>query len=293
MDDYRKLKFKHFFDGTATEYMRNRILMSDIQFDPSGYDEFGTSLNVTSKAGAAALFMYMNYFRVDAHGAQNIPAEGVGLIVSNHAPILPFDAVMIWTAGLVELEKPRFIRTIIHRALSGIPGGSILLNRCGQIVGCDENVMKIFENENLIVVFPTGAESDFHTIFNKYKVDAFPPGFMEYAIEYRAPIIPACVTGSEESAMTIGKLDMKVMGFKHLPITPIFPWLGLLGLLPFPSKFDLHFDTPIHYYEDCHDVEPDTERVRSLVDGLHDHIQKMLNDRLGLHQAHVFRESNA
>jgi 1-acyl-sn-glycerol-3-phosphate acyltransferase len=283
MDDYRNIKLKRFFDGTATKYMRNRILMSDIKFDKNGYDEFGTSLDVASKAGALALFMYMNYFRVDAHSVENIPAEGVGLIVSNHAPILPFDAAMIWTAGLVELKKPRFIRTIIHRALSGISGASILLMRCGQIAGCDENVRKIFENENLIVVFPTGAESDFHTIFNKYKVDAFPPGFMEYAIEHRAPIIPTCVTGSEESAMTLGKIDMNVLGFKHLPITPIFPFLGLLGLLPFPSKFDLHFDTPVNYHENYPDAPPGPESVRVLVDGLHDHIQKMLNDRLGLH----------
>jgi len=166
MDDYRELKNKDFFDGTAVEFMKNKIQNSDIDFDENGYDDFGTSLEVISKVGAIILFIYKNYFKADAHGIENIPVEGPGLIVANHAPILPFDAAMIWTAGLVELEKPRFIRTIVNKSIPGIPGGSVLVIRGGQIVGCDENVKKVFENQNLIVVFPTGLKATF-TRFSK------------------------------------------------------------------------------------------------------------------------------
>jgi 1-acyl-sn-glycerol-3-phosphate acyltransferase len=282
MDDYRELTNKDFFNGTSLEFMKNKILDSDIIFDENGYDEFGTNLDVISKVGSVLLFIYKNYFKTDSHGIENIPEDGPGLIVSNHAPILPFDAAMIWMAGLVALDKPRFIRTIVNKSIPGIPGGSVLVIRGGQIVGCDENVRKVFENQNLIVVFPTGAEGDVHTIFDKYKVDKFTVGFMEYALKYRTPIIPTCVTGSEEAAMTLGKLDLNFLGFKHLPLTPLFPWLGLLGLVPLPSKFDIYFDSPIHYYEEHPDAMAEPKQVRELVDGLRSHIQGMLNERLGL-----------
>ena len=92
------------------------------------------------------LFIYKYYFRVDVHGIENLPADGPGLIVSNHAPILPFDAAMILMACLVEPEKPRFVRTIINRAIASIPFGSVLILRGGQVIGCDENVQRVFEN---------------------------------------------------------------------------------------------------------------------------------------------------
>jgi hypothetical protein len=62
----------------------------------------------------------------------------------------------------------------------------------------------------------------------------------------------------------------------------LFPWLGLLGLVPLPSKFDIYFDSPIHYYEEHPDAMAEPKQVRELVDGLRSHIQGMLNERLGL-----------
>jgi len=114
---------------------------------------------------------------------------------------------MIYIAALVEPEKPRFVRTIINKGISDIPFASFAIQRCGQVIGCDENVSRLFAKNNLILIFPTGAEGDVHTIFNKYHVDEFTVGFMEYALKFKTRIIPTVVTGSEEAALTLAKID--------------------------------------------------------------------------------------
>ena len=104
---------------------------------------------------------------------------------------------------------------------------------------------------------------------------------MEYALKYNAPVVPACVVGSEEATLTLASVDLKTFGFKHLPITPIFPWLGLAGLIPFPAKFDIYFEPPINYCKDHAHEADDPAKVQELVDGLRNKIQAMLDQVLG------------
>ena len=42
--------------------------------------------------------LFEHWFRVEVIGAENIPAEGAGLIVSNHAGVLPIDGMMTTVA---------------------------------------------------------------------------------------------------------------------------------------------------------------------------------------------------
>jgi 1-acyl-sn-glycerol-3-phosphate acyltransferase len=281
MSDYKDLKHKHFFDGTAEAFMKDLLLRSDAGMQDGQYDMIGGDINATAKTMSFFLWFYKFYFRVEVHGVENIPQDGPGLIVSNHAPIFPFDATQIALACLLEPEKPRYVRTIVNRAIADIPFFSTLMSRTGQVIGCDDNVRRVFENQNLIVVFPTGAEGDMNTIFNKYQVHEFAVGFMEYALRFRTPVTPTCVTGSEEAALTLGKINTNLAGFKHIPITPIFPWLGPLGFIPFPSKFRIYFDPQIDYHTEHREERDNPEKVRELVEGLRQHIQHMLDSALG------------
>ena len=281
MSDYKALKPRDFFNGAARDFMKDLIMRSDAGMAEGGFDAFGADPDVTADTLTVLMFFYMFYFRVEAHGVENLPDDGPGLIVSNHAPVLPFDAAMIAMAAMLEAEKPRFIRSIINRAIADIPYFSTLMYRTGQVMGCDENVRRIFENGNLVLVFPTGAEGDMNTIFNKYRVHDFTIGFMEYALRFKTPVVPTCVTGSEEAALTLAKINTNLAGFKHIPVTPIFPWLGPLGLIPFPTKFNVYFEPPIAYHEEHRADMDNPEKVRVLVDGLRDHIQDMLDRALG------------
>lgn len=280
-DDFRDLKMKDFRNGTAREFMLEKLRSSDAgMVDSETYDAFGGNIEHAADTFTAFLWMYKFYFRVEVNGIENLPVDGPGLMVSNHAPILPLDATMLCTSCLLEPEQPRLVRTIINKSIATIPYASTLLSRVGQVIGCEDNVKRIFKNQNLMLVFPTGAEGQVHSIFNKYHLDKFSVGFMEYALKYNTPIIPTCVTGSEEAAMTLAGVDLPLAGFKHFPITPIFPWLGPLGLIPFPSKFRIYVGEPVDYYTEHADKADNPVEVRKLVDDLHGKIRAMLDDAL-------------
>jgi 1-acyl-sn-glycerol-3-phosphate acyltransferase len=61
------------------------------------------------------------------------------------------------------------------------------------------------------------------------------------------PIIPCSIVGAEEIYPIIGNVKVlaRLLGFPYLPVTPTFPLLGPLGLVPLPSKWIIEFGEPI------------------------------------------------
>jgi hypothetical protein len=55
-----------------------------------------------------------------------------------------------------------------------------------------------------------------------------------------------------------------------LPLTPTFPLLGPLGLLPLPVKYHLYFGEPLSFEgdasEDDADIEDRVDRVRAAIE---------------------------
>jgi 1-acyl-sn-glycerol-3-phosphate acyltransferase len=84
------------------------------------------------------------------------------------------------------------------------------------------------------------------------------------------PIIPVAVVGAEETHPVVAKLTRiaKPLGLPYIPITPTFPFLGPLGLLPVPAKWSIQIGSPIP--PPTTQTEDDTlevaERVRGVVD---------------------------
>ena len=68
----------------------------------------------------------------------------------------------------------------------------------------------------------------------------------------------------------------RIGGFPYFPITPFFPWLGPLGLIPLPSKWIIEFGEPIgtDWYPD--DAWDDAMLVFELADRIRDTIQETL-----------------
>ena len=65
------------------------------------------------------------------------------------------------------------------------------------------------------------------------------------ALRARAPI---AVIGGENHAPIHHDVKplAKVLGLPMAPITPTFPWLGPLGLLPYPVNYKIIYAEPIH-----------------------------------------------
>lgn len=68
----------------------------------------------------------------------------------------------------------------------------------------------------------------------------------------------------------------RLLGLPYFPITPTFPWLGPLGLIPLPTQWRIHFGEPIrtdHYPSDAAD---DPLLVFDLTDQIREQIQQTL-----------------
>jgi 1-acyl-sn-glycerol-3-phosphate acyltransferase len=74
---------------------------------------------------------------------------------------------------------------------------------------------------------------------------------VEIALRTRAPIVPVAVVGSEEiyPKLADARPIARALGAPFVPITPTFPWLGPLGLIPLPSRWRIEFCDPIDLSE--------------------------------------------
>ena len=62
----------------------------------------------------------------------------------------------------------------------------------------------------------------------------------------------------------------------YVPITPTFPWLGPLGLVPLPSKWIIEFGEPIRTDEFADGAADDPMLVFNLTDQVRETIQQTL-----------------
>ena len=107
-------------------------------------------------------------------------------------------------------------------------------------------------------------------------------GFVEIALRAGAPMIPVAVVGSEEIYPKIGESPLlaRAIGAPYFPLTPTFPWLGPLGVVPLPSKWRLEFGQPIPTDEYGPDAAEDRALVFELTERVRDEIQRMVYENL-------------
>ena len=68
----------------------------------------------------------------------------------------------------------------------------------------------------------------------------------------------------------------RIMGVPYFPITPTFPWLGPLGLVPLPSKWIIEFGEPIYTDDFPDNAADDPMLVFNLTDQVRETIQQTL-----------------
>ncbi len=215
------------------------------------YDRFGFSPEAFKKTFPLFYALYRIYFRVRSEGHDNIPTEGPVVLAGNHGGLLPFDAAMGIMDIALNTDPPRLARAIVDRWAGGLPWINVFYARVGQVVGTRENVADLLEDGQLALVFPEGIEGIRKTIAHRYRLQQFRVGFIEHALRTRSPIVPTAFIGSDDQAPIL--LDIrplaKRLGIPMLPITPTFPWLGPLGLIPFPVSYRIVYGEPLRYHE--------------------------------------------
>ncbi len=256
-------------------------------------DEFGFDADLTEHA-VLPLFkpLYDSWFRVEVNGVENIPAEGGALLVANHAGGLwALDAAMTAVAVHVEHPAGRFLRMLGADLIFGTPGLGTIARKTGSTLACADDAERLLAAGELVGVWPEGFKGIGKPFRERYKLQRFGRGgFVHAAIKSGVPIIPVSIVGSEEIHPVLGnaKLLARIFDLPYFPVTPTFPWLGPLGLVPLPSKWYIEFGDPIHTEDYDRESAEDAAIVFDLADRVRETIQSTLY-RLLIQRRSVWR----
>jgi 1-acyl-sn-glycerol-3-phosphate acyltransferase len=246
-------------------------------------DAFGMDAELIELVRPFSAFMYRSYFRVSAEGLDNVPGEGRALMVANHSGVLPWDGVMIASAVLEQHASPRVTRVLYSPSALVVPGLPGALGMFGQVCDTAENVLRLLEDDQLVCVFPEGMNGLGKLFKNRYKLARFRrSGSVALAIQAGAPIVPVAVVGAEETYPMLADAQplAQMLRLPFFPLTPLFPWLGPLGLIPLPSRWSITFGAPIATAEYGPDAAANPLLVSRLCEQLHAGIQSTVDQRL-------------
>jgi len=253
-------------------------------------DEYGFDQEVTERFFLAALRpIAQKWFRIEVRGADNIPAEGGALVVSNHSGTLPVDGLM--TMVTVHDHTGRHLRPLGADLVFKMPVVSSMARKGGTTLACSEDAERMLRGGELVGVWPEGFKGIGKPYAERYKLQRFGRGgFVSAALRTQVPIIPLSVVGAEEIYPLIANLPSlaRLLGLPYVPVTPLFPLLGPLGLVPLPSKWLLEFGEPIRTDEFEAGAADDPMLVFNVTDQVRETIQSTLYSLL-MQRESVFR----
>ncbi|MCW5829914.1 MAG: acyltransferase family protein [Deltaproteobacteria bacterium] len=249
-----------------------------------GYDQFGFERESALLAYLISRLFYLHYFRVESRGHGNIPAEGRTIVAANHSGLLPIDGVMIGCDLIEKLDRPRPMRAMVDNFVPSLPFIWQGMARAGQVVGSRRNFEELLKSEELVTVFPEGTKGIGKLFRERYRLKSFNVGFVELALQNQTPIVPAAVVGAEEQAPILGAIRaswVQRLGMPFIPLTPTFPLLGPLGLLPLPVKYHIRYGERLEFHREYGpDAASRPEIVKRLAEEVQQAVQDLVNEGL-------------
>lgn len=209
-------------------------------------DEFGFDPQIAEVLVAALEPLAEKWFRLEVRGIENIPATGGALLVANHSGTLPIDGVI--TGYAVKKYSGRDLRPLGADLVFAMPFISQIARKVGATLACTEDAERLLTGGELAGVWPEGFKGIGKPFAERYKLQRFGRGgFVSSAMRAQVPIVPVSIVGAEEIYPLVGNIPSvaRLFGLPYLPITPFFPLLGPLGLIPLPSKWIIEFGEPI------------------------------------------------
>lgn len=244
-------------------------------------DEFGLDPTFENRLLPTLDFLYDRYFRVAVEGVHHIPPEGRCLIVANHSGgPLPYDGAMLRTAVRREHISQRELRWLAEDFVYYLPFVGTFMNRIGAVRACQENAERLLNKGELVAVFPEGAKGIGKLYRDRYKLQRFGRGgFIRLCLRTRTPIVPCAIVGAEEANPMLYRFEYmtKALGIPYFPVTPTFPALGPLGLMPAPTKWKIRFGEPFTWSGYGTESADDDILVGRLSERVRTSIQTMLD----------------
>jgi 1-acyl-sn-glycerol-3-phosphate acyltransferase len=209
----------------------------------SEVDAFGLDARYLERARPLLDFLYARWWRVVVSDVSRIPDASHVLFVANCSGVLPWDALML--AHAVEREHPsgRRPRFLVSDHVMARPFLPPILSRLGAVRAHPENADRLLARGEWLIAFPEGRKGALKPFHQRYCLQRFGRGgFVTLALRRRAQLVPVAIVGAEETHPLIGRWELgeRLLGV-DLPLTPTFPWLGPLGLIPLPSQWRIRF----------------------------------------------------
>ncbi len=229
--------------------VRARFARFGMQSQAPEVDAFGLDREYLEGARLLLDFLFDRWWRVEVTGAEHLPAEPGCLYVANRSGILPYDGLMIAHAverGGPRRERPRFL---VADWLVTLPFAQPGLARVGGVRACQENAERLLASGESVVAFPEGQKGALKPFRDRYRLQRFGRGgIVSLAVRRRATLVPVAVVGAEEAHPVLARpgLVERLLGVP-LPVTPTFPHLGPLGLVPLPSRWRIRFGVPLRF----------------------------------------------
>ncbi|TCM51647.1 1-acyl-sn-glycerol-3-phosphate acyltransferase [Kribbella sp. VKM Ac-2568] len=253
-------------------FLRRR-LTGDYEVDEFGYDPELTDQVLLSVLRPLA----EKWFRVEVRGVENIPDTGGALIVANHSGTMPLDGLI--TQLIIADHTNRPLRTLAADLVFQTPFVGELARKGGATLASNDDAERLLSRGNLVGVWPEGFKGIGKPFSERYKLQRFGRGgFVSAAMRTGVPIVPCSIVGAEEIYPLVGNMASlaRLLGVPYIPITPFFPLLGPLGLIPLPSKWLIEFGEPIRTDDFAEGAADDPMLVFNVTDQVRETIQQTL-----------------
>jgi 1-acyl-sn-glycerol-3-phosphate acyltransferase len=243
-------------------------------------DEFGFDRDLTESVLLPAVRpLYEKWFRVELDGLEHVPGTGPALLVANHAGTLPLDALMVQIGLHDHHPAHRYLRLLAADLVYRLPVLGHLSRKSGHTLANPADAARLLTAGELVGVFPEGFKGVGKAFSERYRLQRFGRGgFVATALRAQTPIIPCAIVGAEEIYPKIADLRpvARLFGLPYFPVTPTWPFLGPLGLVPLPSKWMITFGEPVETTGYDPAQADDYLTVLDLTDQVRETIQEML-----------------
>ena len=210
-------------------------------------------------------------------GAENIPTEGGALVVSNHSGTIPVDGLM--TAVSIHDHTGRFLRPLGADLVFRLPVVGDLARKGGATLACNEDAERMLRDGELVGSGPRASRAS----ASRSASATSSSGSAAAASSRRrsGPAYPSSRPRSSAPRRSTRSWATSprwpgCSGVPYLPITPLFPLLGPLGLIPLPSKWLIEFGEPIRTDEYDAGAADDPMLVFNVTDQVRESIQQTL-----------------
>ncbi len=255
-------------------------------------DDFGFDAELTDRVFMAPLRpLYSQWFRTETRGIENVPSHGGALVVANHSGTIALDAVMTQVALHDHHPAHRNLRMLGADLVFQTPFLGEIARKSGNTLATNTDAERLLSSGEVVGVWPEGFKGVGKPYSERYKLQRFGRGgFVATALRTRTPIVPVAIVGAEEIYPILGnaKTLARLFNLPYFPITPTFPWLGPLGLVPLPSKWIIEFCEPIRTDQYPDGAADDPMLVFNITDQVRETIQQTLY-RLLVQRRSVFR----